>query len=263
MGPAPVVDATPLLQLQAVSHAFAGRRVLDEVDLHVGAAEVVTLIGPNGAGKSTLVRIALGLLLPQTGEVRRRPGIAIGYVPQRLQVDPILPLTVRRFLTLGVAADTARLERRLDAVGARHVLDSPVQEISGGEMQRVLLARALLRDPALLVLDEPIQGVDVHGQHELFELIRSLRQEHGCGILLVSHDLHLVMAGSDRVVCLNGHVCCTGHPEEVSRNPAYLDLLGPMAASLALYTHHHDHRHDTPDTPCDHGERCQQEPHDG
>ena len=236
----------PLLALQGIGLSLAGRPILQAVDLRVDAGEIVTLIGPNGAGKTTLVRVALGLLRPDVGEVTRCAGVRIGYVPQRAPVDAILPLTVRRFLTLGGRVERQRLEQVLAQVGALHVLESPVQAISGGEMQRVLLARALLREPQLLVLDEPIQGVDVHGQQELFELIRQIVAERGCGVLLVSHDLHLVMAASHRVVCLNGHVCCTGTPEAVGRDPAYLRLLGSAAATLALYTHHHDHRHDQP-----------------
>ncbi|HYD99245.1 MAG TPA: zinc ABC transporter ATP-binding protein ZnuC [Alphaproteobacteria bacterium] len=235
--------AAPLLRAEGVAVAFGGRRVLDRIDLAVAPGEIVTLIGPNGAGKSTLVKVVLGLVRPDRGTVVRRPGLRIGYMPQRLHVDATMPLTVRRFLTLW-GAGRAQVEPALAEVGAGHVADSAVQALSGGEWQRVLLARALLRDPDLLVLDEPVQSVDVQGQADLFALIDRIRARRGCGVLLVSHDLHLVMARTDRVLCLNGHVCCSGRPEDVSRHPEYLALFGQAAAALALYSHRHDHTHE-------------------
>ena len=235
----------PLLTVERVQLTLRGNPVLRDVSFQVGAGEIVALIGPNGAGKSTLARVALGLVKADGGRVWRKPGARVGYMPQRLQVDDILPLSVRRFVTLGAAAPVARVRATLAEVGAAALLDAPVQAISGGEMQRVLLARALLRQPELLVLDEPIQGVDLNGQYELYDLIGSLRQRHGCGILMVSHELHLVMATTDRVLCLNRHICCSGHPDHVARDPAYLALFGlDGARHLAVYHHQHDHRHD-------------------
>jgi len=235
---------TPLLTAQGITKTFSGRTVLDNVALTVGGGEIVTVIGPNGAGKSTLLRILLALMPADAGEVARRPGLRIGYMPQRLPVDDNLPLNVRRFLRLGGTQDETALRQALAEVGAPQVLDTAVAAISGGELQRVLLARALLRDPALLVLDEPVQGVDVAGQEDLFRLIVEIRHRRGCGVLMVSHDLHLVMAATDTVVCLNHHVCCTGHPEAVSVDPAYLALFGAArGGSLAVYTHRHDHKH--------------------
>lgn len=235
----------PLLEARGVRKRFDGRAVLEAVDLAVAPGEIVTLVGLNGAGKTTLLRIVLGLVKPDGGAVRLRPGLRIGYMPQRLAVDPVLPLTVRRFLTLGGLAPRAALEAVLREVDAARVLDSPFQRISGGEAQRVMLARALLRAPDLLVLDEPVQGVDMAGRSSLYETIRRIRDARGCGVLMVSHDLHLVMAATDRVVCLNHHVCCSGSPEDVSRHPEYLALFGrQIAKELAIYTHAHDHRHD-------------------
>ncbi len=235
----------PLLTVEGVSLAIRGNPILQDVHLQVSTGEIVALIGPNGAGKSTLVRVVLGLLQPERGRVWRKPGARIGYMPQRLTVDETLPLTARRFITLGMPASREQVRAILDEVGAARVLDTPVQAISGGEMQRVMLARALLREPDLLVLDEPIQGVDLNGQYELYDLISDLRRKRGCGILMVSHELHLVMAATDHVLCLNRHVCCSGHPEHVARDPAYLQLFGiDGARRLAVYHHHHNHRHD-------------------
>ncbi|MEO4047994.1 zinc ABC transporter ATP-binding protein ZnuC [Pseudomonas sp. CAU 1711] len=233
-----------LIQLDDVSLAFAGQPVLQRVRLVLRPGEIVTLIGPNGAGKTTLVRTVLGLLKPDSGSVRRKPRLRIGYMPQKLHVDATLPLSVLRFLRLVPGVDRAAALAALAEVGAEQVLDSPLQSISGGELQRVLLARALLREPELLVLDEPVQGVDVAGQAELYRLITRLRDRHGCGVLMVSHDLHLVMSATDQVICLNRHVCCSGHPEQVSNDPAFIELFGQDARSLAIYHHHHDHSHD-------------------
>ncbi len=234
----------PLIRLQQVSVGFRQESVLENVQLAVNAGEIVTLIGPNGAGKTTLVRVVLGLLKPDSGSVWRKPKLRIGYMPQKLTVDPTLPLSVLRFLRLVPGVDRAAALAALAEVGAEQVIDSPLQNISGGELQRVLLARALLREPELLVLDEPVQGVDVAGQAELYRLITELRDRHGCGVLMVSHDLHLVMSTTDQVVCLNRHVCCSGHPEQVSGDPAFVELFGQDAQSLAIYHHHHDHSHD-------------------
>lgn len=233
-----------LLRLREVCVRFNGQDTLDAVNLRVRQGEIVTLIGPNGAGKTTLVRVVLGLLKPDRGEIWRRPKLRIGYMPQKLQVDATLPLSVQRFLRLVPGVTTAMAHAALEEVGAAHVLDYPLQKISGGELQRVLLARALLRKPELLVLDEPVQGVDVAGQAALYRLISKLRERYGCGVLMVSHDLHLVMSATDQVVCLNRHVCCSGHPEQVSGDPAFVELFGRDARSLAIYQHRHDHAHD-------------------
>ena len=236
--------AEPLISAQGVEISFAGRKTLEHVDLDVFPGEIITLIGPNGAGKSTLIRVMLGLLKPERGRVSRKEGISIGYLPQRLSVDPTLPLTVRSLLCLPRPHPQARLQKVLSEVNVAYAIDRPLQVLSGGELQRVLLARALLRDPDLLVLDEPLQSVDFAGQIALFELIRQVRERRGCGVLMVSHDLHVVMANTDRVLCLNRHVCCSGVPEAVSRHPEYLALFGPRGAeSLAIYVHEHDHRH--------------------
>jgi zinc transport system ATP-binding protein len=239
-----------LVAAEGLEVRFGATLALTQVDLTVEAGEVVTLIGPNGAGKSTLVRAVLGLIAPSAGRVWRRPGLRIGYLPQRLTIDAVLPLTVGRFLSLARPSSARpgsaqEIGAALERVAAAGLAGQSIHALSGGQFQRVLLARALMREPELLVLDEPVQGVDFAGQIALYDLIGRLRESLGLGVLMVSHDLHVVMAATDRVVCLNHHVCCSGAPEAVSRNPEYTALFGAAAArGLAIYSHHHDHEHD-------------------
>jgi len=234
----------PLIAAEAVTVRIGRSELLSAVDLELHRGEVVSLIGPNGAGKTTLLRVLLGVLKPTRGRVRRQPGLVIGYVPQRLHVDAVLPLTVERFLTIGSSHRRLDLGAILGEVGAGQLRQALLQELSGGEFQRVMLARALSRGPDVLILDEPAQGIDFAGQLELYALIERIRDRRGCGVLLVSHDLHVVMGTTDRVVCLNRHVCCSGQPEAVSRHPEYVGLFGAAAAArLAVYSHAHDHAH--------------------
>ena len=239
-------STTPLAAAHHVTVRAGGREILSHVDLAVGPGEIVTVVGPNGSGKTTLVRALLGLVATNQGRIERRANLSIGYVPQHLTVDRTMPLTVRRFLALSPRANEGSLDKALAETGAAALSEAPFQDLSGGEQKRVLLARALLAAPSLLVLDEPTASVDIPGQAAFFHLMRDIRDRHGCGILLVSHDLHLVMAATDRVVCLNRHVCCHGTPEAVSRHPEYRALFGLGAAAdedVAVYTHGHGHDH--------------------
>ncbi|MCD6580927.1 MAG: zinc ABC transporter ATP-binding protein ZnuC [Desulfuromusa sp.] len=237
-------EVQPLLEVSDVNLELGKRLLLEKVNLRIGRGEILTIIGPNGAGKTTLLRVALGLQKPTVGTVVRKPGLTIGYMPQSLHLDPTLPLTVKRFLTLACNNDLDRVLPLLAEVGATHVLESAMQTLSGGELQRVLLARALVREPDLLALDEPVQGVDVHGQVELYQLISRIRNQRGCAVLMVSHDLHLVMAATDQVLCLNRHICCSGTPESVTNDPAFVELFGPAAVQyMAVYVHDQNHHH--------------------
>ena len=234
-----------IVELNAVSVQIEDRPILDRVDMVVHEGELVTVIGPNGAGKTTLVKVALGLLQPNSGTVRLRSGLRVGYAPQLLAVDRALPIDVAGFLRLAGRSTAVEIAAVLDEVGLAGFESRAMRALSGGELRRVLLARALLRRPDLLVLDEPLSGVDVAGQFQLYELIDRVRRRRGCAVLLVSHDLHLVMAATDRVICLDRHVCCSGPPETVARDAAFLRLLGNRwASAVALYHHHHTCRHD-------------------
>ncbi len=238
------VHPDALISARGLSMKHGGRETLSNVDLDVRRGEIVTLIGPNGAGKTTLVRLLLGIEQPTHGRILKPASTRIGYVPQRFDVDSTIPMTVGAFLALGANVTKIDIKDALEEAGALRTLDQQLSKLSGGETQRVLIARALLRRPNLLILDEPVSGVDFTGEAELYDLIGQLRDKHDLGVLLVSHDLHVVMARSDRVICLNGHVCCSGKPEDVSQHAAYVRIFGPHAATaLGVYRHHHDHRH--------------------
>ncbi|MCC0029754.1 MAG: metal ABC transporter ATP-binding protein [Brucellaceae bacterium] len=234
----------PLVSLADAGIFRGGRWLVRGVDLAVAPGEIVTLIGPNGSGKSTTAKMALGIWKPDEGRAQRRSGLVVGYVPQKLAVDWTLPLTVERFMQLTKRVPRDEAERAMAATGVAHLRHAEVRTLSGGEFQRAMLARAIARKPDLLVLDEPVQGVDFTGEIGLYELIKRIRDDLHCGVLLISHDLHVVMAATDRVICLNGHVCCSGTPTMVASSEAYRSLFGGRGAStLAVYEHHHDHTH--------------------
>lgn len=222
----------------------AGRWLVRGVEFAVAAGEIVTLIGPNGSGKSTTAKMALNILQPDEGSVTRSAGLVVGYVPQKISVDWTLPLTVERFMRLTGKVTTPEADDAMTETGVLHLRHDEVRTLSGGEFQRVMLARAIARKPGLLVLDEPVQGVDFAGEIELYDLIRRIRDKLNCGVLLISHDLHVVMAATDRVICMNGHMCCQGTPTAVASSEEYRQLFGARATSiLAVYEHSHDHTH--------------------
>ena len=236
-------DPQALVTLQNAGVLKGSRWLVRGIDLVVRRGEIVTLIGPNGSGKSTTAKMALQVIPPDEGQVRCRPKITIGYVPQRLVIDWSVPLSVHQFLNLTAKLSAARIATALENVGVLHLRSIPMQQLSGGENQRVLLARAIAQEPDLLVLDEPLQGVDYSGEEALYDLIVACRKRWHCGVLMISHDLHIVMAATDSVVCLNGHVCCRGTPLTVIKSPEYRQLFGVRATNIAVYEHHHDHTH--------------------
>lgn len=283
-----------LIEARNLGHYFGDNRVLHNISLQLKRKEIVTLIGPNGAGKSTLLKILLGLIKPTEGQVSHKPALEIGFMPQKIQIDPSLPMTVQRFLELGFQAkphsilswfksfsrmkrnsplganlnlfsliqkakhNTTMFAQTIAELDIEHLLPLPIQKVSGGEMQRILLARALIKNPDLLVLDEPVQGVDLQGQTELYQYIEKIRHQRGCSILMVSHDLHLVMRHTDMVLCLNQHLCCSGHPQTVSQSTEFQSLFENFSDHLAFYEHQHNH------DACEleHGEHGHEHSHD-
>jgi zinc transport system ATP-binding protein len=236
-------EDAPLLAAENLSISLGGKHILRGVDIAVRPGEIVTLIGPNGSGKTTLVRALLGLVRPDGGRTIRTAK-RVAYVPQFFARDPSLPLSAQRFVAAFGGGSEREAEEMLKRTGAIDTASRQMASLSGGEMARVALARALTRKPDILVLDEPLAGVDLQGEASLYELIGQIRDETGTAVLLVSHDLHIVMAAADRVVCLNGHVCCEGDAKAVARDPAFTSLFGRrLAEQLALYSHHHDHAH--------------------
>ena len=235
---------TALVELKDVSIELGTRTVLTGITMSVQDGEIVTILGPNGSGKTTLLRTLSGALEPTRGQMIRRDDLRIGYTPQRLALDTTMPLTVERFLAL--VEKTSRKDRSeaMERVGLKSIQSQQLASLSGGQFQRALLARAILRKPNLLALDEPTQGLDQPGTAAFYTLIEELREETGCAVLMVSHDLHVVMSASDRVLCVNGHICCEGTPTVVSNAPEYQAMFGKgTAGTLALYQHHHDHSH--------------------
>ncbi len=235
-----------LIAIDNLSVRYGANTVLRHVGLTVELGEIVTIVGPNGSGKTSLFRAIIGAALPAAGQIRLKPGLKIGYVPQRLHIDPTLPITVKRYMRL-----TDRVERRdcataLEAAGVPDLLNRQMSQLSGGQFQRVLLARALINRPELLLLDEATQGLDQPGSAAFYRQIEDVRHDTGCAILMISHELHVVMSASDRVICLNGHVCCEGSPAVVASAPEYRALFGTgTGGALALYRHDHDHDHGT------------------
>ena len=235
---------TDIVRLEQVNISFSGKKVVHNVSFNLHTDCITTLIGPNGAGKTPLVKTVLGLIKPDTGKVWLKDDLVIGYVPQKLHIDSTFPLTVQRFLQISRKLPSSAIADAVASVSISHLLQNSIHGLSGGEMQRLLLARALLRNPQLLVLDEPVQGVDINGQVELYQLISDIRKQRGCGVLMISHDLHLVMSATDHVICMNQHICCSGHPEKITSDPSYIDLFGAASAkTMALYAHHHNHDH--------------------
>lgn len=234
-----------LVEIAHLNVRLGGHTVLHHVDLSIAKGEIVTIVGPNGSGKSTLLRSIIGAVPITSGKITRMDGLRIGYVPQKLSIDPTLPMTVSRFLQLPGRVSRKAVSAALERAGVEDLSKRQMSDLSGGQFQRILLARALLNEPHLLLLDEATQGLDQPGSAAFYQQIEEVRSDLGCGVLMVSHELHVVMSASDRVICLNGHVCCEGKPEHVASAPEYRALFGTgTKGALALYRHEHNHNHD-------------------
>ncbi|OOF50552.1 zinc ABC transporter ATP-binding protein ZnuC [Rodentibacter genomosp. 1] len=243
---------SPLIELKNINVVFEQKTALKNINLRIFPNAIITLVGPNGGGKSTLLKTLLKLQPPTSGEVIYGKNVCIGYVPQKIHLDHSLPLTVERFLALKKGVKTHEISTALEQLSITHLRKNNMQKLSGGEMQRVLLARAILNKPNLLVLDEPTQGVDITGQAELYQLIRQTQQKLNCAVLMVSHDLHIVMADSNEVLCINQHICCAGTPETLSNDPTFIRLWGnQFSQNVGFYTHHHNHHHNLHGDVCD------------
>lgn len=238
-------SCTPLVELRQVNVTFGERRVLKDIDLHIYPREIMTLVGPNGAGKSTLIKVLLGITSPTSGTISKSSDLCLSYVPQRFNPSPSLPLRVKDLLDLEHCSKQHK-QSIIEDTGISKLLSHDLHSLSGGERQRVLLARALLRKPQLLVLDEPMQGLDIQSEEELYAYVRTLPERFGCAILMVSHDLQWVMQGTQRVICLNHHICCTGTPENIQQHPEYQAIFGEQRVP---YQHHHQH--------CGHGDHAE------
>ncbi|MFT5659343.1 MAG: zinc transport system ATP-binding protein [Gammaproteobacteria bacterium] len=245
-----------LLRASDISYASGDKVILDRVSFELYRSQITTIIGPNGAGKSTLTSIVNGLIENYSGDIKRAPKLKIGYLPQKVYVNTLMPLSVQRLMQLTQQVSQDEVDEALAQTDVSYLKQRQVQSLSEGELKRVLLARTTLGKPDLIVLDEPTAGVDVTGEIKMYELIGEFRKRLQCAVLLVSHNLHLVMSKTDQVLCLNQHLCCSGLPESVSRHPEYLALFGNHAAdAIAVYSHHHDHVHDVSGVPAhEHGE---------
>ena len=233
-----------LIQVEDLSVRYGARTVLSQVSLSIAQGEIVTIVGPNGSGKTSLLRAIIGAVKPFQGRVVQRSGVKIGYVPQKLHIDETLPISVSRFLKLSGGVAVADIDHALAQAGVPNLVKMQLSQLSGGQFQRVLLARALIGKPELLLLDEATQGLDQRGSASFYQQIETVRQDTGCAVLMISHELHVVMSASDRVICLNGHVCCEGTPAVVASAPEYRALFGTgTGGALALYRHEHNHHH--------------------
>ena len=235
-----------LIEISNLEIKYGSKKVLQNINLSLNAGEIVTIVGPNGSGKTSLFKAIIGSIPYSNGKIRIKTDIRIGYVPQQLKVDQTLPITVERFLKLAIK-DCNDTEKIAALLGSKTIFKEQINNLSGGQMQKVLLARALINEPEVLLLDEATRGLDQPGIAAFYRKIENISKKTNCAVLMISHDLHVVMKASDRVICVNGHICCEGTPESVATSPEYKTLFGSdIDSSFALYKHKHDHNHDNP-----------------
>ena len=234
-----------LITLNNISLSHNGKNILDDVSFKLHPGEFITLIGPNGAGKSSLIKILLGVIKQDAGEIIHSGDLKLGYTPQSFAANPYIPISIIDFLTLNQKLDREFTSQTCELTGIKDLLEMPLKNLSGGELQKVLLTRALLNKPNVLIMDEPAQNLDVDGQMQLYKLIQDIHQKQNCAVLMVSHDLHRVMKESTQVLCLYHHICCEGLPESILKDAQFNDLFADQIHELmATYEHHHNHQHE-------------------
>ena len=232
-----------LVKLENAGVFRSSKWLVRGISLEINQGEIVTLIGPNGSGKTTTAKMILNILDTDEGLVTGKAS-KMAYVPQKINIDWTMPLRVIDFMKITNSLNNTQITESLSMTGVDELLYNQIHSLSGGEFQRVLIARAIAKKPDLLVLDEPVQGVDFNGEIALYNLIKEISVNLNCGILLISHDMHFVMSTTDHVICLNGHICCSGSPSNVVKNPEYIKLFGQHnSETLSYYQHHHDHSH--------------------
>jgi zinc transport system ATP-binding protein len=239
------MNNTPLISTENLFLTRNGKSILQDVSITIGQGEFVTIIGPNGAGKSMLLKTIIGIEAPTSGKIIKHNNVKIGYVPQKIHLDPAMPITAYDFLKMVPGATSQNILETLHEANAEALVNTQLHSASGGELQRILLARALLQNPDILILDEPAQNLDISGQLAFYQLLANIHQQKNIAVLMVSHDLHMVMASTSKVVCLFHHVCCSGKPDVITRSPEFISLFGKDFSDLmAIYNHHHTHEHE-------------------
>ncbi|AIL65631.1 Zinc import ATP-binding protein ZnuC [Rickettsiales bacterium Ac37b] len=235
-----------VLKLEDVFFSYNKQTVLEKINFTIYSGQIITIIGPNGGGKTTLAKLVLNLLKPNKGTVKLEKNISLGYMPQRISLTHLMPLTVARFLGLSIndRCNHYSIEEIANMLKISYLLNKQIYNLSGGELQKIIFACSLINKPDLLVLDEPIQGIDITGQMEFYTMIERIRDIYKIAILMISHDLYMVMKATNHVICLNKHICCEGTPENISKHSSYIDLFGQHAINkIAVYQHYHDHKH--------------------
>jgi len=234
-----------LISAKNVSVLKHQKSILDNIDIQINKNDFITIIGPNGAGKTMLLKCLMGFYKPTSGRIERKEKLKIGYMPQSISIINTMPITVKDFITVRKEYDDISLNKVITEVSIGEIINKQLSVLSGGEMQRVLLARSLLNNPDLLILDEPAQNLDISGQLNFYKLIQEIYSKRNISILMVSHDLHLVMVSTKKVLCLYKHICCSGAPQQIAKDPEFLSMFGKdMANMMSIYQHSHDHNHD-------------------
>jgi len=230
--------ANALISAHNISVVKNEKAILKNIDIEINKNDFLTIIGPNGAGKTMLLKCLMEFYKPDSGKIIKKPNLKIGYMPQSINIINTMPLSVQNFITVRKKFDEVSFKKVVSETQTEKIIDKQLSVLSGGEMQRVLLARSLLNNPELLILDEPAQNLDVSGQIYFYNLLQSIYLKRGLSVLMVSHDLHLVMVSTKKVICLSNHICCYGKPQHITKDPEFISMFGKdMANIMAVYQH--------------------------